>query len=290
MFDLTNRTVLITGAARGIGRGMARAFARDGARVALADLELERARAVRDELVATGTEAVAVELDVRDRDAFARAVDEVEEQLGAVQVLCSNAGIGTTAHLTELGFEHWDRTLEVNLGGVVNGIQTVLPRMLRRGGPGHLVNTASGAGLIASTNLTYTASKFAVVGLTESLRMQPDLVAADVGASVLCPGLVSTDVLRNSADHLPTSGQETLRQGTHLLTEYGLDPDVVGRQVVAAVRERRLHVQTDRSIAPLLEERAQLLMDSLPPTTARDEQLAPMLRERAPTLTPAFAR
>lgn len=286
MHDLVDRTVLITGGAQGIGRGVARAFARDGARVAIADLDLERARATRTELSEIGTDAVAVELDVRDRDAFVRTVDEVEEQLGPVDVLCNNAGIGTAASITDIGYQHWDRTLEVNLGGVINGVQTVLPRMLQRGGPGHLVNTASSAGLVASTNVTYTTSKFAIVGMTESLRMQPALVAAGIGASVLCPGLVSTDVLRHSAEHVATSDPETLEQGTQLLQQHGLDPDIVGQQVVAAVRERRLHVQTDRYIEPLLSERSRLLFDSLPATTERDEQLVPTLRERVPSLTP----
>lgn len=208
----------------------------------------------------------------------------MEERLGPVEVLCNNAGIGAATPVADLRYEDWDRILDVNLGGVVNGVRTVLPRMLARGGPGHVVNTASGAGLVATTNLTYTTtnlsyttSKFAVVGMTESLRQQQALLAAGIGVSVLCPGLVSTDVVWNSADHADSPDQATLELGQRFLREYGLDPDVVGEQVVAAVRESHLHMQTDRYIEPLFEERTRLLTESLPPETERD---------RAPSLTP----
>jgi len=133
-------------------------------------------------------------------------------------------------------------------------------------------------------------SKFAVVGMTESLRQQPELLASGIGATVLCPGMVRTDVLRNSVDRTATLDEETLDQGQRFLQQFGLDPKIVGRQVVDAVHNDHLHVQTDRYIEPLLDERAHLIATSLPPETARDRELAPMLRERAPSLTPPMHR
>lgn len=290
MQDLTDRTVMITGAARGIGRGMARAFVRAGARVAITDIDIDQARTTRDELTAGGAEAIAIELDVRDRASFQRAVDEVEEHFGPVEVLCNNAGIGTAVPLADLGFDDWDRVLGINVGGVINGIQTVLPRMLSRGGPGHIINTASGAGLVATTNLTYSTSKFAVVGMSESLRQQQSLLQAGIGVSVLCPGPVRTDVLQDLPEQAESLDQHKLELGRRFLQEHGVDPDVVGEQVVAAVREDRLHVQTDRSMEGLLAERAGLLIESLPPATEHDERLAPMLRQLASSLTPPLQR
>lgn len=288
--ELTGTTVLITGGAQGIGRGMARAFARAGAKLAIADIDARMAHETSEELAAAGAETTAVALDVRDRAAFERAVDDVEERLGAVDVLCNNAGIGAAVPVAHLTHDHWDQILEVNLGGVINGVQAVLPRILARGGPGYIVNTASGAGLIASTNLTYTTSKFAVVGMSESLRQQPELLAAGIGVTVLCPGLVRTDVLRNSAEQTAPHDDEVQERGQQILQQHGLDPDIVGEQVLAAVRTDQLHVQTDRAIEPLHEQRARLIADSLPPETERDRQLAPMVQKRAPSLTPPLHR
>ncbi|WP_081687392.1 SDR family oxidoreductase [Glycomyces tenuis] len=288
MRDLANRHVFITGGAQGIGFGIARAFAAAGARIALTDLDTERlAEAERDLAAEAGDRVAAYALDVRDRTAFAAAVDAAEDRFGPVAVICNNAGLGSVAGtVTKLDYRQWDHVLDVNLGGVVNGVQTVLPRMLERGGPGHVVNTASGAGLVGTRNLTYVASKFAVVGITESLRLQPELAAAGIGATVLCPGIVRTDVLRNSARAEGVDGSELAEQGHRLLQEAGLEPDQVGEQVLAAVREGELYVHTDRYILPLLEQRMRLLLDAFPPETERDRHLAAQLEARQPTLTP----
>ena len=281
MKDVTGRTVLITGGAQGIGLGMARAFIRAGAQVAVADLDQDRLRVAERELAdAEGAEVAAHRLDVRDRAEFARVVDAVQDRFGPVDILCNNAGVGTVTPVRDLRYDQWDLVLGVNLGGVVNGIQTVLPRMLARGAGGHIVNTASGAGLSATAGqLTYVTSKFGVVGLSESLRLQPELVAAGIGTTVVCPGLVRTDVIRNSA----TAGERSsagVEAGHALLQRYGLDPDTVGEQVLAAVRAEELYVMTDRYLAPLLDQRALALTAALPAETDRDRELAALLRER----------
>ncbi|MFC7619686.1 SDR family oxidoreductase [Microlunatus sp. GCM10028923] len=289
MREISGRTVFITGGAQGIGLGMARAFVEAGATVVLADLDQERvsaAAAELTELAGRPDAAAGYWLDVRDRAAYGRLVDEVEDRFGPIEVLCNNAGLGTIAKAGDLTWDNWDLVLGVNLGGVVNGIQLVLPRMIARGGPGHIVNTASGAGLIASPNLTYATSKFAVVGLSESLRQQPELTENGIGITVLCPGFVATDVIRNSARIEGSEDDPRVSVAETLLKERGLSPDVVGRQVLAAVRSGELYVITDRYIAPVLEQRFQLIFDAMPSETDRDREMAPDLKTRLATLVP----
>ncbi len=172
MDRVEGKAAFITGGARGIGLGIARAFARTGAKLALADLDQAALAAAKSELAGL-TAVETFVLDVRDRPAYARVADEAESRLGPVSILCNNAGVGGGTHVTRLTYEYWDWVMGINLNGVINGIQTFLPRMLERGGGAHIVNTASGAGLAATTSgLLYTTSKFAVVGLSEALRRE----------------------------------------------------------------------------------------------------------------------
>jgi NADP-dependent 3-hydroxy acid dehydrogenase YdfG len=148
MERIAGRTAFITGGANGIGLGIARAFARAGAQVALADVDATALGAAQAEL-AKETRVETFVLDVRDRDAFARAADETETRLGPVSLLFNNAGVALSVPAEQMTYEAWDYALGINLDGVVNGLQTFVPRMCARGGGGHVVNTASGAGLAA---------------------------------------------------------------------------------------------------------------------------------------------
>jgi len=196
MESLAGRTAFITGGAQGIGLGIARELARNGVSLALADVNRTALDAAVTELSST-TDVLAVELDVRDRDRYAQVADEVEARLGDVSLLFNNAGVAGGVPIAELGYDDWDWMLGINLHGVVNGIQTFLPRMIERGGDAHIVNTASGAGLVeAGAGVLYTTSKFAVVGMSESLRSE--LADRGIGVSVLCPGPVATDIVSNS--------------------------------------------------------------------------------------------
>jgi NAD(P)-dependent dehydrogenase (short-subunit alcohol dehydrogenase family) len=276
--DVSGRTMLVTGGAQGIGFGIARAFARAGARIALADIDEERLAAAGRELAAV-TDVGTHVLDVRDRDAFADVVEAVEDRLGPIAVLCNNAGIGGVGMATALTYAEWDRVLGINLGGVVNGVQTVLPRMLARGGPGHIVNVASAAGLFAGGSITYATSKFAVVGLTEALHHDPDLRRHRIGVTVVCPGLVRTQIVDHSirAAGLDRDSDPRIAAGEEMLQRYGLSPDVVGERVLDGVRQDRLYVHTDRMMAGLIEERTREILAALPPETERDRELVPVL-------------
>src|SRR5690625_3919066 len=189
----------ITGGAQGIGLAIAHSFVRAGARVAIADADqeaLDAARAALEGWSAMGQVAF-FQLDVRDRGAFENVAEQAEARLGDVSVLCNNAGVRLPDSLPQLNYGLWDTVLGINLGGVYNGIQTFLPRMLRRGTGGHIVNTASAAGLathphsrlVGSSGLTYRASKSAVIALSEALQFDLRAAGHPIGVTVLCPGL-----------------------------------------------------------------------------------------------------
>ena len=273
MDRVDGKTAFITGGARGIGLGIARAFARSGAKLALADIDQASLVTAKSEL----SDLTAVEtfkLDVRDRSAYARVADETESRLGPVSILCNNAGVAGDQHVTRLTYEYWDWVIGINLHGVINGIQTFLPRMLNRGGGGHIVNTASGAGLAAtSSGLLYTTSKFAVVGLSESLRNA--LEPFKIGVSVLCPGPVNTKIISNSRETQPPTQVtaeeakvfETIIKQVNAVLAAGVDPDEVGEMVLAAVKANRLYIHTDRIMAGLIEARTRMLLDAMPPAS-----------------------
>ncbi|PSK89380.1 NADP-dependent 3-hydroxy acid dehydrogenase YdfG [Murinocardiopsis flavida] len=268
-------TVFITGGAQGIGLGMARAFAGAGMRVALADTAAEPLAAAARELSAT-TRVETFDLDVRDRDAFARAVDLAEERLGPITVLCNNAGLTRGVPPSQMDYGVWDHVTDVNLGGTVNGIQTVLPRMIARGGPGRIVNTSSGAGLAPNNDYVYTMTKFAVVGLSEALAQQRELTENGIGVTVVCPGVVRTGIVLNSAavamGGATMRDDDRLRAAAALFDRHGLSPDIVGAQVLDAVRNDRLYVHTDRIMVERVRQRTDAILAAMPPETERDRE------------------
>jgi len=274
MTDVAGRTAFITGGANGIGLGIARAFADAGAKLALADIDAEALDQAKAEL----SKRTAVEtfvLDVRDREAYGRAANAAEAALGHVSLLFNNAGVAGGAAAIKMTFELWDWGIGVNLQGVINGVQTFLPRMAQRGGGGHIVNTASGAGLVeAGSGVLYHTAKFAVVGMTEALRVE--LEPQGIGCSVLCPGPVATDIIARTSRLQPRgearepSGPEREAAGARmqLMTQWlarGVQPDAVGQMVLKAVRENSLYIHTDRAVAALIEKRAQALLAAMPP-------------------------
>jgi NAD(P)-dependent dehydrogenase (short-subunit alcohol dehydrogenase family) len=271
MDRVEGKTAFITGGARGIGLGIARAFARAGAKLALVDIDDPSLASARSEL-AKLTAVETFKLDVRDREAYARVADEAEARLGPVSILCNNAGVAGAAHVTRLTYEYWDWVLGINLNGVINGIQTFLPRLLERGGGAHIVNTASGAGLASgASGILYTTSKFAVVGLSESLRLE--LEPFKIGVSVLCPGPVATDIIANSRITQPAETRteeerkswEAIVARANTFLAQGTPPDEVGEMVLAAVKANRLYIHTDRIMARAIEARAKALLDAMPP-------------------------
>jgi NAD(P)-dependent dehydrogenase (short-subunit alcohol dehydrogenase family) len=244
--EVEGKVAFITGGGSGVGLGMAKAFVAAGMRVAIADIREDH---LQDATAELGGDVLAVHLDVTDRDTFVRAADEAERALGNVHVLCNNAGINLFNDIAEATYQDWDWVLGVNLGGVVNGVVTFVPRIKAHGEGGHVVNTASMAAFIAGPGAgIYTTAKFAVHGLSDALRWS--LLPHGIGVSMVCPGLVKSKIYESdrirpaelSTDVTPAD-EEFMRilPGLH---DAGMDPDEIGEKVLSAIRENRFYVFT----------------------------------------------
>lgn len=261
-------TAFITGGAQGIGLGIARALAEQGVKLALADVDAAKLESARTELEAS-TQVTSHVLDVRDRTAFAETADKVEAELGPVTLLFNNAGVAGGQHVTQMDYDGWDRMLGINLHGVVNGIQTFVPRMLAEGRRGYVVNTSSGAGIVeANTGYLYTTSKFAVVGLSEALHRE--LAPFGIGVSVLCPGRVATDIVRNTwgLDGPASEGfdphlRASLEASSKELHTAGVSTEAVAQLVLKAMARDRLHIFTDGELHDLVVARSEQILSAV---------------------------
>jgi NAD(P)-dependent dehydrogenase (short-subunit alcohol dehydrogenase family) len=232
--EIPGTVALVTGGASGIGLGIARRLLGAGARVAIADNNPEWLAEAVAEL---GPDARGFELDVTDRAGWDRMKTTVESAFGPVDILVNNAGIGPDLnHLDEMPPAHFDRLVAIKLTGTFNGIQTFVPDMRARR-RGHVVNTASMAGLVATARLgAYTAAKFGVVGMSETLRLE--LADVGVGVSVLCPGLVATRLAETTARAGISRVSSVAPSGE------AMDPDRVGAMVVEAIATNRPYIIT----------------------------------------------
>ena len=251
MKDVRDRTAFITGGASGIGLGMAQAFVEAGMNVVLADLRQDHIDSALAGFERRGRRASvhAIRLDVTDRPAMAAAAVEVERVFGKLHVLANNAGVGIQGPFRGITFADWDFGLAVNLGGVINGLQSFLPGMLAHGQGGHIVNTSSLQALVPmpSNFVVYVAAKAAVVGISETIR--PDLGAKGIGVSVLCPGLVRTNIHELKQNRPPQFGAgEAFRKAaeTPLVLDLPgvIEPSVVGALVVKAVLNDEPYIMT----------------------------------------------
>jgi NAD(P)-dependent dehydrogenase (short-subunit alcohol dehydrogenase family) len=191
--SVSGKVAFITGGASGIGAALATRLADGGAEVWVADRQVEAAQELAQRFTADGKKAHAIELDVRDYPSFERAAADVVQTSGRIDYLFNNAGIGVGGEVDSYTLDDWNDVFDVNLHGVVHGIQAVYPIMIRQHS-GHIVNTASMAGLLAGAGMvSYTASKHAVVALSKALRAEAD--RHGVRVSVLCPGVIRTPIL-----------------------------------------------------------------------------------------------
>ena len=196
MRDIRGRVAVVTGAAGGIGLELARQLATEEMRVVVSDVDGTRLTAAAATI---DGEVEAVAADVARYDEVAAVAVRAIARFGAVHVVCNNAGVTRPGPAWELSLEEWDWLFAVNVRGVVNGIKAFVPAMIASGEPGHVVNTASIGGLLPYAGIAgYTASKYAVVGLSESLRLDLRAAGAPIGVSVLCPGPTETDFRAHS--------------------------------------------------------------------------------------------
>jgi NAD(P)-dependent dehydrogenase (short-subunit alcohol dehydrogenase family) len=228
------KVAIITGGASGIGAAIGRELARAGAEVVLADRQVELAERVAGEIRSSGGAARATEADVRSLSSLARVVEETVARLHSVDYFFNNAGIGVGGEVDTYELPDWDDVIDVNLRGVANGIQAVYPVMIRQG-RGHIVNTGSVAGLLAApSQVSYTATKHAVVGLSKALRLEAK--RHGVSVSVICPGVIRTPILRGGKygrmNVVGVSDESLLAMWERLRP---LDVDVFARKAVQAV-------------------------------------------------------
>ena len=270
MEDLQGKTAFITGGANGIGLAMAKAFLAEGMKVAIADVDEQALADAEAALRGSNAEVRGYQLDVTDRDQYAAVADQVEADLGPVHLVCNNAGVYRGGSMDSVTYEDWDWVMGVNVGGVINGVQTWIRRLKAHGQGGHIVNTASMAGMVTSPGLgVYNASKFAVVGLSEALR--EDLAESGIGVSVLCPGMVNTRILeseRTRPDSLTPEdeGAEAAAQAhsqvMHMAMNAGIPAEEVAQLVVEGVRQNLLYLFPHPELKASTEARVQAILDA----------------------------
>ncbi len=287
MKELRGKVAFVTGGASGIGLGIVKAFVGAGMSVAIADLRqdhLDGALAHFAERDLRGR-VHGIMVDVSDRDAMARAADETEKRFGKVHVLVNNAGVGIEGPLRRATYDDWDFGLGVNLGGVVNGLQTFLPRIRAHGEGGHVVNTASLAGLVwmPSFMAIYATSKAAVITLTECLR--DDLAPDRIGVSVLCPGPIRTNI-HEAGQNRPSRFKKTsgFAEAEAALAKrepspLWMDPDVVGERVVRGIQNDELYLITHGEWRDAFTQRMNAILAAMP--TEVNPDLIRSLRERS---------
>jgi NAD(P)-dependent dehydrogenase (short-subunit alcohol dehydrogenase family) len=258
MKDLKGKVAFITGGASGIGLGIAKACAKYGMKVVIVDM---RQKAL-DEAMAYFKEnnlpAHAINLDVTDRVAYAKAADEAEKVFGKIHVLVNNAGVGSGGPVLNTTYKDWDYSVGVNLGGVINGVVTILPHILKHGEGGHIVSTSSTNGIAATgVSVPYCTTKFAVAGMMEALATE--LQDKGIGVSVLIAGPNMTNLgqssfenrparLRNEGETWPPKpppGQENRPRRTpeEMMTAF-INPMETGERVVRGIRNNDLFIHT----------------------------------------------
>ena len=280
MQQLRGRVAVVTGAASGIGFGLAERFAAEGMRVVLADVERDALDQAAERLRATGAEVEAVVCDVAQAAAVADLARRTVDAFGAVHVVCNNAGVADTsgAAVWEASLADWQWVVGVNLWGVIHGVRTFVPILLEQGDEGHVVNTASVAGLTVGRLGSYSVTKHAVVALSEALAGELAAIGARVGVSVLCPGLVRTRILEAGRNRPPTAeprqpaapnpvpGQalDSLRQRM----PEGTPPAEIAASVVEAIQTNRLYVLPHPAALTQVRQRFESIAHSIPQPTS----------------------
>src|SRR5580692_6115328 len=253
MRELGGKTAFVTGGASGIGLALGRAFAQAGMKVMLADIEPDALAAAVESLRDVGPDVQGVACDVADAVSVERAAQASYAAFGHVHVVCNNAGVAGGSGIDDISLDTWRWVLDVNLMGVLHGVHVFLPHIRAHGEGGHIVNTASMAGLNSGLGFSpYAASKFAVVNMSEGLAMQ--VAPLGIGVTVLCPGFVRTRIWESGRNRPgrygpaqapdPASAAGKLAAQLAELGRSGLDPTDIASQVLTAIREDQLYVFT----------------------------------------------
>jgi NAD(P)-dependent dehydrogenase (short-subunit alcohol dehydrogenase family) len=269
--DVEGRVAVVTGAASGLGLAMAKRFATDGMRLVMADVERDRLAEAVDSMKRDGHEVESVVVDVSRAEDLERLAEVTFATFGAAHVLCNNAGVVKSSRAWLLTGDDWSWVLGVDLWGVIHGVRAFVPRMIAQGEAGHVVNTASMAGLLPMPNLAaYAVAKSGVVALSESLYLDLEAEGVPIGVSVLCPGWIQTRITdsgRNRPEALGAAAPPPTRRSTEGVTAE-LDADDVAAQVVDAIRTGRFWILTHPRYREVIQSRAAGIGSDVRPTAA----------------------
>ncbi len=286
MKNLDGRVAVVTGGASGIGRAVATKFAEAGMRVVLADIQEDALDRAASELAAAGHQVIGVRTDVSVGESVEALAATVMAEFGAVHVLHNNAGVGVGGYIWTHTQRDWEWVLGVNLWGVIHGVRVFVPLMISQGEPAHIVNTASMAGLISVPGLgAYNVSKHGVVTLSETLERDLRIAGVPIGVSVLCPGLVMTNIFeshRNRPGDISDEGQDPGLLGltaaadgparADALESFGtmLTPEQVATAVLEAVVDDHFYILTHPEPArSLVRSRADDIIEARHPSPLR---------------------
>ncbi|WP_338466644.1 SDR family NAD(P)-dependent oxidoreductase [Novosphingobium sp. ZN18A2] len=296
MQDLGGKTAFVTGGASGIGLGIAKALLGQGMNVVIADIRDDHLDSARAELDG-GDKVLPIRLDVTDREAFAAAADKAEETFGKIHILVNNAGVAVVGPTEMATFADWDWVMGVNVGGTVNGIVTMLPRLLSHGEGGHIVCTASMSALVPVGGTTiYSSTKAAVTSMMECMR--PELEARGVICSAFCPGAVQSNIA-DAGKTRPAELAETgyaeadkrRQDGGNFFHLYQTKEEV-GERVLRGILDDELYILTHSEFLEGVRERGEAttlaVQDHLPENPEYKETFAMLFRN--PAITEEIAR
>ena len=235
--NFKNKVVVITGAASGIGQATAKAFASEGADLVIADNNAQRLEETAKEIKAAGVRVLACQVNVAEKKQVEAFANQVMKERGQVDILMNNAGVGVGGALLETNIEDYEWIFSINYGGVLYGLKYFLPHMVARK-YGHVVNTASGAGLCSIPAMSaYCSTKFAVVGLSETLRAE--VRRYGIGVSTICPGIINTNIVAQSRMHLQEGIRANHNRLVNFYRRFGWPPERVAKAILSAVRHNR---------------------------------------------------
>jgi NAD(P)-dependent dehydrogenase (short-subunit alcohol dehydrogenase family) len=277
MREFAGKTAFVTGGASGIGLALGRAFAEAGMNVMLADVETEALAAAVKSLDNVGPGVRGVSCDVADPLSVERAAKAAFETFGNVHVVCNNAGVAAGGGIDLISLDNWRWVLDVNLMGVLHGVRSFLPHLRAHGEGGHIVNTASMAGMINGMGFSpYSASKFAVVSMSEGLAAQ--LKPFGIGVSVLCPSFVRTGIGESGRNRParygsvptldPASPAAAIVAEIATRLQAGLDPSAVAARVLEAIRNDELYVFTHPDMRDGVDQRFAAIQAAMDKVTA----------------------
>jgi len=273
MKQFQGRVAVVTGGASGIGYAMAERFAREGMRVVIADIESAALEEAEGRLRAGGADVLGVETDVSKADQVQHLAERALDAYGKVNILCNNAGVTARGTVWEQTLPDWEWVMGVNLWGVIHGVRSFMPILLEQD-EAHIVNTASMAGLVTGALQSYSVTKQAVVGLSESIYLSlQQRGATNVGVSVLCPGWVNTkigesDRNRPAGNGEPppiTESEEAMRQMIKAVLASGKDPSEIAATVLDAIETGRFYILTHPEMKGGVESRITDILEGNPP-------------------------